>query len=29
MLAAQAELDGLTLVTKDAALQAFPVERLW
>ena len=29
MLAAQAELDGLKLVTNDPALEAFPAERLW
>lgn len=29
MLAAQAELDGFTLVTTDPALREFPIERLW
>ena len=29
MLAAQAEIDGLKLVTNDPALEAFPAERLW
>ncbi|MEN9418324.1 MAG: hypothetical protein RI988_1944 [Pseudomonadota bacterium] len=29
MLAAQAELDGLTLITNDPALEAFPAQRLW
>ncbi|EAQ74705.1 MULTISPECIES: type II toxin-antitoxin system VapC family toxin [unclassified Synechococcus] len=29
LLAAQAELDGLTLVTLDPALAAFPCRRLW
>jgi PIN domain nuclease of toxin-antitoxin system len=29
LLAAQAELDGLTLVTLDPALAAFPCHRLW
>ncbi|MFZ4652385.1 MAG: type II toxin-antitoxin system VapC family toxin [Rubrivivax sp.] len=29
MLAAQAELDDLKLVTSDPALAAFPAERLW
>ena len=29
MLAAQSEIEGLTLVTCDAALSAFPCSRLW
>jgi PIN domain nuclease of toxin-antitoxin system len=29
ILAAQAELEQIPLVTADPALQAFPVERLW
>ncbi|MCT0202154.1 type II toxin-antitoxin system VapC family toxin [Synechococcus sp. CS-603] len=29
LLAAQAELDGLTLVTDDPALASFPCRRLW
>lgn len=29
MLAAQAELESLTLVTRDAAFQDFPVRVLW
>jgi len=29
LLAAQAELENLTLVTLDPALQAFPCQRLW
>ena len=29
MLAAQAELESLTLVTRDTAFQDFPVQVLW
>ncbi len=29
MLAAQAELEGLTLLSNDQALQAFPCDVLW